>query len=421
MRRLAGIADLGPIILYLSAKLLIGFGVLFLSSRLPGVTDFSLFNQLLIFFALVSVVATAGLQNGLIREAASALASPARFTALLAAAAAALTPVAALLIAVGLLAGVPISRLLLGTPTHGWLVSLIAALAVCAGLGQALCAVMTGTGRSRRAMMIQTLSLAVAGGLTLWRLLAGDVTGAIIGYAAGSALLPLLAAVSMGYLRASLTASFTFERAMLRVLSRFSGAYLVTSCAMPLTLFLLRAAYRAHFGEAMLADWLAANRISDTLTQFLGLYMAQVHLPRLAAAKAPAEAALAFRRSILAAGGLMAAGALVFLLGANFWISLLLSARFIPARGFIVIYVVGDCLRTLPAALMFTALARRRTGTYAGLELLNAAIFAGVTLGLMAMGFGLAPAFAYIAAGLGVAGAGLALLRPIRQDTVAAS
>ena len=125
-------------------------------------------------------------------------------------------------------------------------------------------------------------------------------------------------------------------------------------------------------------------------------------------AKAPAEAALAFRRSILAAGGLMAAGALVFLLGANFWISLLLSARFIPARGFIVIYVVGDCLRTLPAALMFTALARRRTGTYAGLELLNAAIFAGVTLGLMAMGFGLAPAFAYIAAGLGVAGAGLA-------------
>lgn len=398
-------------------KILIGFVVLFASSRLPHGADFVFFNQFFILFALLNVVSTAGLQNGIIRETASA-AAPERVAHVLAAALVVVVPIAALLVAGGTLAGARISLLLVGSEDFGWLVGAISLLAACSGFGQILCAVMTGTGRGRNAMLVQTLSLLLAGGATIWRLLAGDVVGAILTYAGGSALLPLVAVLFMAYLRPVLAFAWQVERAILTQLTRFSAAYLITASAMPLTLFALRAAYRHRLGEAMLSNWLAANRVSDVLTQFIGLYMTQVHLPRFAAAQSAAQASRIARHSIFTAAAIMATGAMVFFAAADTWIRVFLSARFLPAREIISVYVLGDTLRTLPSALMFTALALGRAGTSAGLELTNAAIFAAVTLVLLRHGEALAPAFGYIAGSMSVTIVGSAVLgryRPVRR------
>jgi O-antigen/teichoic acid export membrane protein len=179
-------------------------------------------------------------------------------------------------------------------------------------------------------------------------------------------------------------------------------------------LFALRSVYREQFGATELGYWLAANRISDMSTQFIGLLMLQAFVPKLATASDQHER----RRLILRYGSigaaLMGAALLLFVVASGPLVHVFLSSSYVPAIPGIRLYMTGDFLRVWASLAMFTAFASGKPGRYAAIEIATMGLMAVLALLLMALGEVHAPQIAYAAAyGITALIVGVApLLRP---------
>jgi len=400
-----------PIMGFFGLKIILGVILVTLSARLRGAGDFAYYSQFFLAFVLFNLVAAGGIQNGVVREVAAALGESGAIRRTISSALALACAIGLVLLAVTALAAPWMSYLLIGRYDSASLVLLLAVCAVASGIGQVLCAVMTGLGRLGVAIGAQSMSLVAGGGLSAAALLYKDPRSAVVAYAVGMALLPIFAFVAMGASRRLMSRLPWPDLAIFKTLGHFSGAFLVTASAMPITLFVLRSFYRVSAGEKMLALWLAANRVSDVFTQLLGIYMAQIFLPAVTARLAQGTAAATIRHHILISASVMFVGVACFLAAPTFWITHFLSPAFLPGTLFISLYLVGDSLRVLPSSCLYIALARKRTGIYTLLELANAALFFGLTVSLLHFGITLGPAIAYITANLSVAVIGSFVLR----------
>lgn len=371
---------------FFALKMLVGMALVVQSARSLSVAEFGVFSQIFLFFALLSTVSAGGVQNGLIRQVASAGDDLARERRSVAAALVMWAGFSAIILVLALVAAEPLSELLVGSSRAAGTIPILAAAALAAGGGQVLCAVLTGRDRPATSLALQGVGLAL-GGIGCWiRLAAGDAQGAVMAYAMGP-VISLIAAVPLAWrwLPHELSA-FRRLGAELRLLLGFSGTFLLTATVMPATLIALRYAYRLEFGDEVLGYWLAANRVSDVTSQLLGLYMAQVYLPAATRMAGRNEILPLARRTAAMGLALTGAGLALFVLFAAWFVKVFLSASFVPAIPFIVGYLVGDTLRVVTSLSLHTALARGKLSLYAGTEAATAGFIALYVLALIGAG-----------------------------------
>lgn len=390
--------------LFLATKITVGVLLVSLSAHRLAATGFLEFTQLMLGFSLLNLLAAGGTQSGIVRGVARAGGDHLQASRTVAAALRLWLVLGATSIVAVLLFRSPLERFLTGRSEDAWVLPVAALLAVVAAFGQIQCAVLTGLGQAHRSLAAQSAGLLAGGVGAAAALAGGDDRAAILAYAAGPVLTIFVATLLLRRVR-FLFASTASRWRDCRELLGFSGAFLITASVTPLALFILRDDYRATFGTVALGYWLAANRISDVNTQLIGIYLSQVFLPKASAASGRLTATTV--RALLAATAMMAGTLGIFCLAPHRLVRLFLSPAFEQAVPLIILYLVGDVLRSLHSTALNLSLAERRLARYVATEIGSAAIMLVVTLALIRRGYVLAPGIGY---GLGVALAGIASL-----------
>lgn len=394
--RLTARGATAAIAVFFAAKIASGLLLLKLSAAMLPVEAFSVFSQFLLLGALITTIAVGGAQNGIVRQVAAGDAAALRRSVF---AAGLLWMAASLVVTVATLAFAgSISEALTGRPTFAWLTPLLTMAALLSAPGQIACAALTGLGRTRASLVAQAAGLCIGTAAAAALLFQGMAATAALAFYLGSLatgpvawLLLLRGAAPLG--RMPLVDAI----AEARVLLRFSGGFVIVASTTALTLFGLRYAYLAAFDAEALGYWLVAQRISDTSTQLLGLFMIQYVVP-VYAPSAPEERRPILVRSWLIGTAMMLALLLVFAAFPALWVRLLLSSAYLPAVGMILAYMAGDVLRVTASLIMHAALARSRVMLYASIDLAAIAVMGAVTLVLIARGEKLAPVIGYVTA-----------------------
>jgi O-antigen/teichoic acid export membrane protein len=389
IRRLVGH---GTIPIYFALRVASALVLLKLSTRFLTVHGFADFAQFLAFSSLLNMAVVGGAQNGLIRQSAAAVGEELDQVA-----GAGLAIWAAALPLVGIpvaLLSPQISRILTGSGAYWQIVIALGALALASGPGQICWSILSGRKRVAQSLGTQSIGL-VAGTLAAgWFIVRGSVVGGALTFAAG----PLFGTIAAIPFAASLPVRWRPRSRGVRPLLGYSTAIASALGFTALVLFGLRWDYREHFGATQLGYWLAANRISDMSTQFLGLLMLQSFVPHLAMTAERGERSRLIVRYGLIGAGLSGAALLVFTAAARPLVHLFLSDAYIPAIPAIRLYMVGDFLRVWASLAMFTAFASGKPGRYAAIEIATIAVMAVLTLALIAAGEVRAPQLAYAAA-----------------------
>jgi O-antigen/teichoic acid export membrane protein len=382
-------------------RIISGLLLLKLSTNYLPVSGFAIFSQFMAFAALLNMIAVGGAQNGLIRQAAAAEDE----SALARAQTAALViwgvaaPLLWLLIAIS---SRWISRILVGTTDHWWVVVAIAFIALVAGPGQIWCSILTGRKQVTSSLFAQAIGLLGSTIVAGWLIARGDPILATIGFASGSLITMAIAALRVSRMRLRLVMP-GFAAAELRVLLRYSAAFAATTGYSSIMLFALRSFYRDYFGTASLGYWLAANRISDMSTQFLGLFMIQFFVPHLAMLDSEVARRALVMRCWMAGTAVMGSVVLVFAFASRPLVHIFLSNAFLPAIPAIRVYMIGDCLRVWACLAMYSAFARGRPGSYALIEIGTLTLMGALVVALTVAGEARAPFIGYAGAYAGAA------------------
>lgn len=412
----------GAISTFFGLKLALGLVLIGMSSKYLPIAGFVTFSQLFLFFALLSTVSAAGVQNGLTRQIAIADCNVANENS--AAAAAFRVWAVASLIALGAatLLRRPISELLVSDGTLASVVPAVTLIASAGGFGILACAILNGRRRAPTSLLLQSAGLVVSGALCIWRLFEGDAVGAVLGYSAGPLATSVLAGLVLRRTGISFVPAIRSSRGEIRRLLAYSLVFLAIAVIMPSTLFALRHIYREWFGTALLGYWLVANRVSDVTSQVLGLYMAQVFLPQAAHETDPSRSRRLIARTLVLGSAVMLGGWAVFMIGAPFFVGTFLSAAYLPAIPFISGYLLGDGLRVTSSLTTYLMQARGRLAAAIGVEAATAALLAAYLVGLSLLGRAEAPYWAYPAAhgtmGLILSALGVARLRALETSEI---
>ena len=390
-----------------------------LSASFLPVAGFTVLSQLMLFAALLNVLAVGGAQNGVIRQAAAAndVEDLARTQASAFAIWAAAAPLA---LSPALFAGGLISRILVGSPAQATVVLAVTAATLVGAPGQIWCALLTGRKQVALSLLAQAAGLLAGAAGAAWRIMAHDPAGAAVAFASGSAVTAVIALPFALRLGIPLIPR-RFDWAPVKTLLRYSAAFAATTGYASIVLFGLRWIYRDHFGATQLGYWLAANRVSDMSTQLLGLFMIQVFVPHMAGTHNEARRRAILLRCWAVAVGVMSSFVIVFSIASGLLIHLFLSDAYLAAAPVIRTYMIGDVLRVWASLAMYTAFANGKPLRYAGIEVGTLSVMALLATGLIAAGDPAAPQLGYSIAYAATAALVSAafLLRPAPQPAVA--
>lgn len=399
-----------PIPVYFGFRVASGLVLLKLSTQFLPVQDFASFAQLLAFSSLLNMAVVGGAQNGLIRQAAAA--NDAELADVHGAGLAIWVAALPLLGIPVLLFSPQISHILTGSRDYWQVVIGLAALSMASGPVQICWSILSGRKRVAQSLGLQTGGTLIGTAAAAFLIVRGNVAGAALAFAAG----PLVATAATIPLVRGLPLAWRPTTRGLGRLIGYSAAIAATLAFSSFTLFALRWAYRDHFGTTQLGYWLAANRISDMSTQFLGLFMLQAFVPQIARTSDPLERSRLIFRYGVAGAVLMAMPLIVFLVAGTPLVHLFLSESYVAAIPSIRLYMIGDLLRVWVSLAMFTAFATGRPSGYAAIEICTMTLMAAVTLVLIRSGELWAPQIAYaVAFGTSALALGAALAFRIGQ------
>jgi O-antigen/teichoic acid export membrane protein len=381
---------------FFGLKVLLGLLLVKLSAEALTVSAFALFSQFFLFLALLNTVASAGVQNGLIRQIAGAGDEVVARTAFKGAVRIWLS-LSAGLILLSLGRGL-IATLLVSDKSQGWIVPWLIGTAVVGGLGQIYSAVLIGTGRTGTNVLCQAVGLIASAAGAVVFLLRGEADQSVIAFALGSLLTPLSSWFAVRRSSIVLPGEIRGLATEVRWLLGYSGTFVVVAVLMPSALFGVRYFYRQNFGVDTLSYWLVANRVSDVSTQFLGLFMVQWFLPKITPLVGSPPARKLILSTFVMGSAAMLSFVAVFFLGSKIFVPLLLSKTYVPATPYIVAYMVGDSIRVSASIALYYALARRKLAIYVVIEASSVILFSSITMAGILMGKPEAPLFGYIGA-----------------------
>lgn len=370
-----GLLSLGA---FFGTKILVGLVLLKLSAELLPSSSFTLFSQFVLAWALLNLVASGGVQNGLIRQIASAESAVEARTSFRAGMR--IWAAASLILLSLLPLKDKVAVILVGDAAASWILPWLVCAAAIGGLGQLCNAVLIGSGRLTSNVVSQAAGLVAGFFGAVACLYRAEAGWAVVAFAAGSLLTPILAGLMARKLPALSPGVVASVGAEVRALLGYSGAFVAVALMTPIMLFTLRFFYREAFGGDALAEWLVANRISDVSTQLIGLFMAQWYLPKVAGT---ANGTFQTRTNIatfVLGSAVMLLLLAIFMIGAPVIVPLLLSPQYLSASGLFALYMLGDALRVSTSMALHHALARRRLWMYLGIEAASAALL-GVLIG----------------------------------------
>jgi O-antigen/teichoic acid export membrane protein len=363
-----------------------------LATQFLSVHDFGNFTQFLAFSSLLNMAVVGGTQNGLIRQAAAA---DDRKLAEVHGAALTVWAVAILLVGVPVALFSPqISQVLTGKDDFWRPVIALAVISLAGGPGQVCWNLLSGRNRVAQSLGAQSVGLVAGTASAAWFVLHTNFVAAALAFAGG----PLVGTAAALPFAAQLPLRWIPAWRGVRPLLGYSTAMASTLGFSAVTLFALRSVYRENFGATELGYWLAANRISDMSTQFLGLFMLQALVPQLTMAGDPSERSRLILRYGSVGAALTGTALLLFLAASRPLVHMFLSDAFLPAIPAIRLYMLGDLLRVAGSLAMFTAFAAGKPSRYAAIEVGTMMLMAALTLLLIAGGEVHAPQIAYAAA-----------------------
>lgn len=352
---------------FFGLRVALAVGLLKLSASFLPVSGFAVFSQLMLFAALLNVLALCGAQSGVIRQAAAASdaddlmhTQSAAFAIWLAVA-----PVALLIVFLGRNL---VSNILVGSTTEWPTILAITAMVLAGAQGGIWCALLTGRKRVAQSLAAQAAGLVFGAGAAAWRIAAHDADGAALAFASGS-LVTTCVAVPFALRLGLPLIPRRWSWPPIRTLLHYSAGIAASTGYSSIVAFGLRWLYREHFGVTQLGYWLASSRVSDTSTQLIGLFMIQVFVPHLAMTEDEGERRAFLLRSWGAAAGVMTSFLVVFSLASGPLIHIFLSDSFLPTAVIIRTCMIGDVLRVWPSLAMHTAFANGQPLRYAGIEI----------------------------------------------------
>jgi O-antigen/teichoic acid export membrane protein len=380
---------------YFGIRIISALILLKLSAQYLTVESFANFTQFLFFASLLNTLVLGGAQNGLIRQAAAAPESGLNDVQ-----GAGLAIWAAAVPLIGIPVGIwrsEISHVLTGSWSFGSLVLAITLLSLCAGPGQISWGLLSGRKLTGRSLGAQATGLLAGTAASAWFIIQGTFGAAAIAFAAG----PVIGAICALPFVAQFRLKWRPKTKGLMPLLAYSGATSLTLGFTSLVLFSLRSFYRERFGGEQLSYWLAANRISDMSTQFLGLMMLQAFVPHMTGIQDPAARSRLVVKYAAVGAGLTGGTFVVFAIAGKSLVHIFLSDAYLPAIPAIRLYMAGDFLRVAGSLAMFSAFAAGKPGRYAGIETATMAVMAAICVSLIESGEARAPQIAY-AAGWGL-------------------
>lgn len=390
--RLRSSANVLGIGLFFGTKLLAGLALITASANWLPVSAFADFTQLSLLLAYLTLIASGGVVNGVIRQIAASENGVDRSRVVHAAV---LIWVCASVFAlsVAVAASSALSEVLTGSRKFAGLIVALTACSSVAGLGQLLCGALTGMGRMLRSLVYQGAGLLVGVAACLVGLHHNDVGFAALGFAGGPVLTTVLASAALAKEICS-RSSWRSVTGEANVQMRFAGAFLITATIPPIILFGLRYVYRDTFGVTETAYWLLANRVSDINTQIVGLYLSQIFLPSLTATPQPGRPRVVARALSLCVGVSLIALVTFAALGGPL-LKLVFHDQLAQAKPYVLGYLLGDTVRSIVSIAMICTLACNRPFSYAFIEVIAYLSFGTVFLILVSVNVVNAPLVAY--------------------------
>jgi PST family polysaccharide transporter len=267
-------------------------------------------------------------------------------------------------------------------PTPGWIAGVVLGIGLLTGHAF-LAAVLLAAQRLRAYVALTVLlsllgPLAVAGALALgW-----PVRDVLLAYllAQGLTLLPTALLCARAGLLAPLGGPLS--RPAVLGLGRFLLMALSVLLCSKAVDFVVRDLLIHRFSLAQTGLWQAVAKLSDNYTMVFSAVMGAAFYPRLAALAGQPAARRAYVRAVF---GLLAAAlglGLLWLLR-DWLLPLLFDARFAAARTLLAPQLAGDWAKFLSWTLLYLLMAEARVGRYVLVQLLSAALYAGLLAGLL--------------------------------------
>ena len=174
-----------------------------------------------------------------------------------------------------------------------------------------------------------------------------------------------------------------FHRAETLLLLRFSTMTLVSAVTFPATEVLLRQTIISRLGLDDAGIWQAAIRLSGAVLGFFTVFLATSHLPRLSAQSDTELARRLILSSLVRIGSIFGLTAIVIYTGRSILVPLLYSEEFSALEVFLGWQLAGDLLRVCAYVIGFLVIARASLPLHIGTEILQYAIYGGITLAVL--------------------------------------
>jgi hypothetical protein len=379
-------------------------GIFLYSSLVFKDKEFIIFNQLFLLFNLLNLIAAAGTVSGIVSVVARAKNNPIMVASCLRSALIIWGTLHFIIISIALIFSSFILSGLAITEAPYWIVPALAGMAALSGLGQIFGAVLVGQLRSDLNILVQTAATILGGISAIWLIYLNQHIEALLAYAIGAALTSIIITV---LIRSVLFYITLVPADVLGKMARYAVTFVYTASLTPIAFFIVRYIYELNFGAPALRDLITATRISDVNTQFVGLIMSQLLLPRVAASLNKPDAHEIVVESIVISVAAMIFSFITFILIKDYFNSFVPLATGGAGLSLVLVFLLGDIFRVAQSVSLNLALAEERFLGFALLETAGAMLMIVTLLVTTQFNWIIGPGFAY-AAGYAISG-GVAL------------
>lgn len=245
--------------------------------------------------------------------------------------------------------------------------------------------VANGLGKNKYYAMMIVVGNMVAMVVASVAIQAYGFTGAVIAIMA-PAVLPFIPALVYS-IKAGFFNGWQFKQFLqdANLLSRYSVMLFTTAVCFPVVEIMVRNRIIATIGVDAAGYWQGVTRLSLAYLSFFSLFLSFYLLPLLSAAKEKSpEIPAAVWQVFLGICGVFLVMVGVFVCAKDSIIRLALSKDFLPISHWMVLQMVGDFFRVLSWIVGIFLIAKARTTVYIMTEILQGALFLGLSYGLMA-------------------------------------
>jgi len=374
-----------------ASKILVGLVLIKLAAIYIGVEGFGKLGHLMSFVTMLTVLAGGGIVNGIIKYTAEYKKNIWNILRFISTASLYSLIFSLIIFFILLLFASDIAALLFSDPGFDWVVRLVGVTQVCIAFSNLVTGVANGYKNTKVYAIIQIIGNGLSI-LVIWALIRSfGIHGAAFSIAIGTSFMALPAFVffyrSKFWKKVKLIKRS--EILHFKGLFGFTLMLLVSALTFPATEIFIREMIIVDSGFSDAGLWQALIKLSSVYIGFFGLFLAYYFIPTVS----PMQGSAAIRRltfkylSVVVLFFVL--GAVLFVLFADTFLPLLLSAEFIALEPLLTYQFVGDLFKIASFVIGFVFVAKAATKIYIAAELFQNILFASLAYVFYKEGFDL--------------------------------